>query len=975
MVRLLPGRRAAERELRLRFVDGGTTSADEATLAAVVESPESVALLVDRLARAGKAAETRQALARLLARAERDESLRCLLVDRLLDGVFAASTTLLPASAAAPRLLLDALLGDDLCPGLAAQGFQEALLHRTRVANLMRLHPSVATPVAEYKSRLAAESGTSLSARMRQGQALANHFREIAGDTPPDTLRRTLAAVATLPLGRPMLFVAAAHLAPLYRQDRYGTDIAEQVIANLDRWCAQLEDLRSAWLDERRAEARRAELPAEDTPEHRAGAYSYFLAQALAEVVESMQRAQSQPRRIEEERPELPDIIYYEKLFAELGLQLAGAPLDRWARHPGVRAGMLALLARIGAVRPMAMRILERTLVQPPEADVEIVELAAVRFAASFLTGFTRQQAWLKTSVVRAQEGQEMLAEVDALLEVDAAIRHALEVVSSDRARLPSVRQLARYVALNAMPAQQEHERLLAEAAEADAPLVRALLDHVAETGLHSAYPWLRRVYERRGELPDDVPERCYRALEATRHVEIPLLLADEILAGSARAERVLVNMGAHGAVDQLRTQRRLADNVRAVARLEVQRAAAAQQATEATVRAIEAASASDVASVEATRLSGLGRRVAAEYVLASADLQVRIVPLMQELRAQAGRLPELQSELDELVSNIASLQGEIRDVRREIDDAVRSIRRGDKEIEEIADRIRRLHDEVRSLRSELDHLGDKLSSLRGDLSSAQRALGRLPYDEQHAGERRRAQGKVEKYAAKIADVEARMSRTEARARAIPDEVRARENALASCREHVARLEAQVAQLNRALDGLTRREQGYRRNADGTRDAIAAVRRAIQHLRQQLAELRSEAESTARDYRARLEKHQADLRGYLARMRSLQKEATAELESAREARGRTTQIGARMAALEQDTASHFAAHERNREPAAEQSAAIDSESVVAEQALGDRRRLEHTVRLNDHVLLVVLDAVYGRTPELRRITQRLGISS
>lgn len=934
--------------------------------------PVALELALDRLGACGDAETTSEALPDYLALAAENERTATIVAEGLLQGVFSPLACLRDPELEGPALFLDALLGTDDAPGLVASRYQEALLHRTRIANLLSLHRSAAGRVAGYEARLARGSDDSLPGRMRRIQALNNHYRELSGKTPVDSLLRTLEAVSSLPLSRPMLFVLVAHVAPLYRRSLYGAAVAQLVVANLSGWCDQLHALRSEWLDEQTAKARRADLPAEGTQAHRERAYATYLNQTLLSVVDEAGRA-GDGSRGQPARPELPEIVVYEKAFSEIARFIADHALDAWLDAPEAATEILHLLSRLGAVRPRAMRILKPTLIDPCARRTEAVELAAVRFAGAFVTGFTRQQGWLQTRVVKADRGQELLSEIDALLEVDTTVRAALVAVSADPSRRARVRHLARLVLLRSAPEHTEREQLVAESAGGDEPLVLAFLDYVAETGAHASYEHVKAIYTSLGSYSDAVRSRCYDALEACGHKDTPALLRQEILGRSERAELVLTRMGAHGMLEQLRTERRVLDNVRESAQLEQHRAARDGDAVDARIEALHRIGESDVASIEATSLSTRGRITAAEFTLASADLTLRIAPLAQELQDALGSLPALQDDLERLLSSVDELRRRASDVRGQVDGAVHQIRQSEKDEAKCEHQIESKRNQQNALEAKLTRTRGEEARASAELHTAERAQQEVGDGEGEARARQAAASKARKARERVERLGREHRTYEAELHSIPDKIHRLEVELQQLRTRIGELEQRVAALNRRLADLQDQEAAERRRAGNTRERQESVRRTIEGLRARLDTLRREADSTRREYRERLSSLHDDQRGSLGRMKQAQRAAAQALEAARTASGEVTRLSAGLAAVEQDTTNRFEALESNRTMAGEQSGTIDAQSAAAEIAHARRLRLEQSIELNDHIMLVALDAMYGRLDETERLLRRLDL--
>lgn len=924
--------------------------------------PGAIDLLLERAMRASDPAVFAMAASTFLAatKASGNDAARAALIERLLDGALGAEGAVRSRSNPMPLAALNVLLGmDDATVG----PFRDAVSDRMRVVEVLRFPAAMSERVAQFRAQVPDAPGRSLADQMRAKQRRDEVYRTLTSGAPAGTVRDTLQAIQSWQIGLPTLHVVLAHAYPLLRRREYGEAEALLALQNIERFGVQLATQRTAWVAEERERRR---LPdREDPDDGQNNLYAVFLHETLSAVVASMG---------DDSAPRLPDLVRLEQAWNDLGDLLASQALDVWPDCPRVQEAILQSLKRVPAIRLRVGAILEKTLLCTPLAP-DNVQLAAIAFAASVLSSLREEEAQLlqRTAVVTGNDPRHARLgdDISAILRSNEATRQSLVSVALDRERANRVRMVALYTLLSVGSSPPEQKRLVATAASGDLPMVEAFLRYVFTHQTHSAYAELEALYARHKDFPEPLRRLYLEALTAASNVETPVLLRPDVLDGNGEAEAVLERMGARGALSQIVGERTIKQNVERTEQMDQERVGRLDSSSREMVDSIEHSSQADAASLDATRLGTQGHAIATSFLLAGADVQLELVPVVRRLRELLAQVPEIEAEISSLLGRARQLENQVRSIERQISSCVGEIRDHESAMRDAEATIARLRNEERDLRRRADAARQRASEVEGRIGNLQRELSRVPRDEANAGRVRRVRARIDdarndagRAAREAAEIGARLDR-------MPGAIASQQRLYRTAETAARDLERHVAEIGSELHERRSEESRFRGKAEATRDRLAAIRVEIDMQRSEVARIRESGEQMAQQHRTQLASVQRAQRQALQLFRNESDTASRALSAAQAERGEAMRLTSEIQAVEQSNEDLRKTIEENRDRAASELAELDSRSNRTEAEQAELRRLRQEVDLSIDMLLCTLRCWAGPSPEAARILRRL----
>ena len=884
---------------------------------------------------------------------------RAYLVPRMLDAIFGIS------GAIATRTWAHAgRLAQVLTESLIRAEMQDAVLSRTRAIDVLPFARDIVDLVNAFRGEITAADDPSLTGRMRTALGLSQFYSTLTNASRGDSIASAAQKLHAMPLTTATFRVVLGHMVPLVRTI-YDGAVAQPLLANLEKWLADMGELRRAYVQQYRREA---DLPAADEtrlPETENDLYTLALNAELTRVANASLRDDDEP--IEP----LADIVYFDKSFNEVATVVVRRAGTCWAKDPRVHAAILRLATRIRSLRLLVGPILDEVFFSETSRSTD-VEIAGIEMAASFSGGFRRDEARFEAAFlfVSRGEGQYRPLEDDlrAIFESDEAVHERLGRIASDPAgRTPAVRGAAFRALLDITTAPDEQQRLFELATAGDPPLVRVFLEWVIAGKAHGAFEFVRRVdaHARAQQLEP----LLFEAVAATGHVEAAHYLR-QAGAGSefeARIEELLRRRGAEGVVDEMVAHRRIRHNIAEANDLSAAREAAINREAQHKMTAVREASAAMAEQLAADRAVA-ERHMAMTLSIVEhvrevitlekhlhrlADLVQRVPPLRNELSGLQENLRDLARQHNVLVAAINRAYGEVQSMERLHEKHGQTITNNERQ-------INRVRGDIRQAEADASRASQRISGLQRDLASAS--------DENAASSIRQ----------RIRSAESEINSSRSRIRSAGQEIR-------DLGDQNEELKAAMRQLRGNIDVAEREIQAANGDIERNRNAHRDVRRRYEATQQvfnrllrEIDEVRGDVRSTEgsiRDVHRRREERVSLLEGarvaHAERQVAHQNASAAAIRAADRERQHFIDLSSRIAELESQNAQLLATVQQNRQNTAEQLATIDANARVAEQQHTRLLRVRQSVQLNIDLLMSIVKTRVNPGAEVRNVLEKM----
>ncbi len=821
----------------------------------------------------------------------------------------------------------------------------------------------LARMVCAARSRSAA-GGEALVDRMRRVQELDQTVQVLVGGSPLGVLRAQAREAARLALDSATLRVALAHAVPLCRLDpgQPGAErVARRLLANLLRWQRQAAGLLRSWAAAEAAESGTA-VAADPPGGHAEHTVLVALNRSWGAAVEEAAEGRS---------PQLPVPLHMERALNDLSQVLADRALPRWLDHPQVVVPLLRALSRARVLRLRLRPLLRVTL--EDRRQPEPVQHAAVRLAASFLSGLGAFEAWSAVAARNEVEGgpEGLQVEQKLIVEMDHELRRLLEEVALDRDRPGAVRSDSLFWLLSCGLSPDEARRLAEVGVQGDEPLVRAVLRWTERHRVHSALEPLRMLHGRRAELSPALRKRLFQALAATGNLAVPEMVTPDVLSGCRQARRAMAALGAPLRTRQLESELQIGRWTAAIRQHDHRRRGLAEQASEHRSQALRLGLQADAAALDAAGHGAAGHAVAAEMQAECAALELLLGSLLEELAQRLVERERLDAACQRCLAEIRALHSELSALRGEMDRLIEGVSEEENRAAALARQAQDADRQLLGARQEVDRLQAdlaRLSSSRVALESRRRGLGAADRDA-----RERLGRELATLDARMAETGRSLANARARQSALPETIRTLRQWHEQAQARAAGLERRVAELRRGLPPTVHEKDRLSALASQARVELRGLDATIMGLRNRCREVQDRVEDTSRRFAGALRERAARLELALQRQEHLRREGEGHLRQGRECEERVSRHATAMVRLDQQVADGLAAMQRTIPEAAQQVAEMDQRAARAELMQTAVRCRSAELRLNLDLLMHFLERFDGPTPEARRFGDRVGM--